>query len=82
MRTSGGGRWPGRWSGWRWPAGFGLLAITYVALPGDGVLIGLVERVLLGTEIALVGVLAVRLAQLTWARSTSPPHVPHHAALG
>jgi hypothetical protein len=51
--------------------GFGLLAITYVALPGDGVLIGLVERVLLGTEIALVGVLAVRLARLTWVRSAA-----------
>ncbi|MDP9847540.1 DUF998 domain-containing protein [Streptosporangium lutulentum] len=51
--------------------GFGLLAITYVALPGDGVLIGLVERILLGTEIALLGVLAVRLAQLTWVRETA-----------
>ncbi|WP_433249182.1 DUF998 domain-containing protein [Streptosporangium sp. CA-135522] len=51
--------------------GFGLLAITYVALPGDRVLIGLVERVLLGTEVALVGVLAVRLAQLTWVREGS-----------
>jgi hypothetical protein len=59
--------------------GFGLLAMTYVTLPGDGVLIGLVERVLLGTEIALVGVLAVRLAQLTWVRSTSPAS---HAVLG
>ncbi|GGL55931.1 DUF998 domain-containing protein [Planomonospora parontospora] len=51
--------------------GFGLLAITYVALPGDRVLIGLVERVLLGAEVALVAVLAVRLLQLTWIRSTS-----------
>ncbi|GAA2850634.1 hypothetical protein GCM10010517_08110 [Streptosporangium fragile] len=52
--------------------GFGLLAITYVALPGHGVLIGLVERVLLGIGTALIAVLAVRLARLTWARS-----VPH-----
>jgi hypothetical protein len=62
--------------------GFGLLAMTYVTLPGDGVLIGLVERVLLGTEIALIGVLAVRLAQLTWVRSTSPASRASHAALG
>ncbi|GAA3443407.1 hypothetical protein GCM10018955_28450 [Planomonospora venezuelensis] len=53
--------------------GFGLLAITYVALPGDRVLIGLVERALLGTEVALVGVLAVRLAQLTWPRAVRLP---------
>ncbi|MFF5213213.1 DUF998 domain-containing protein [Streptosporangium sp. NPDC000396] len=51
--------------------GFGLLAITYVALPGDRVLIGLVERALLGAEVALIGVLAVRLAQLTWTRDAS-----------
>jgi hypothetical protein len=51
--------------------GFGLLAITYVALPGDRVLIGLVERVLLGAEVALVAVLAVQLLRLTWIRSTS-----------
>lgn len=49
--------------------GFGLLAITYVALPGGQVLIGLAERVLLGAEVALVGVLAVRLSQLTWMRA-------------
>ncbi|MCG5217562.1 DUF998 domain-containing protein [Streptosporangium sp. KLBMP 9127] len=46
--------------------GFGLLAITYAALPGDGTLIGLVEWALLGVEVALLGVLAVRLAQLAW----------------
>ncbi|MBG0814123.1 DUF998 domain-containing protein [Planomonospora sp. ID82291] len=51
--------------------GFGLLAITYVALPGHGVLIGLVERVLLGAEVALIAVLAVQLLRLTWIRSTS-----------
>lgn len=51
--------------------GFGLLAITYVALPGDRVLIGLVERVLLGAEVALLGVLALRLVQLTWVRTRS-----------
>ncbi|WP_440067656.1 DUF998 domain-containing protein [Streptosporangium sp. OZ121] len=59
--------------------GFGLLALTYVTLPGDGVLAGLVEWTLLGTEVALVGVLAVRLARLTWARGTAPAS---RAALG
>ncbi|MBG0827171.1 DUF998 domain-containing protein [Planomonospora sp. ID67723] len=55
--------------------GFGLLAITYVALPGDRVLIGLVERLLLGAEVALVGLLAVRLLQLTWVRGTRAAQV-------
>ncbi|WP_344884844.1 DUF998 domain-containing protein [Nonomuraea antimicrobica] len=50
--------------------GFGLLAITYVALPGDRVLIGLVERVLLGAEVALLSVLAAWLVRLAWRRST------------
>ncbi|SEG76382.1 Protein of unknown function [Nonomuraea solani] len=48
--------------------GFGLLAITYVAMPGDGVLIGLVERLLLGAEVALLAVLAAWLVRLTWRR--------------
>jgi hypothetical protein len=51
--------------------GFGLLAITYVALPGGGVLIGLVERVMLGVELAVLAVLAVRLAQVTWPAGTA-----------
>ncbi|WP_188188763.1 DUF998 domain-containing protein [Nonomuraea sp. SYSU D8015] len=46
--------------------GFGLLAITYVAMPGDRVMIGLVERLLLGAEVALLGVLAGWLAWLVW----------------
>ncbi|SDM09304.1 Protein of unknown function [Nonomuraea maritima] len=46
--------------------GFGLLAITYVALPGDRVLIGLVERLLLGAEVALLAVLAAWLVRVTW----------------
>ncbi|WP_431920418.1 DUF998 domain-containing protein [Nonomuraea jabiensis] len=46
--------------------GFGLLAITYVALPGERVMIGLVERLLLGAEVTLLGVLAAWLAWLTW----------------
>lgn len=47
-------------------SGLGLAAITYVALPGHGVMIGLVERLLLTAEVAVLGVLTVRLAQLTW----------------
>jgi hypothetical protein len=46
--------------------GFGLLAITYVAMPGERVLIGLVERLLLGAEVGLLGVLAVWLTWLAW----------------
>ncbi|MET8984151.1 DUF998 domain-containing protein [Nonomuraea wenchangensis] len=46
--------------------GFGLLAITYVALPGERVMIGLVERLLLGAEVTLLGVLAFWLAWLSW----------------
>ncbi|GGO79379.1 DUF998 domain-containing protein [Nonomuraea cavernae] len=49
--------------------GLGVLAITYVALPGDRVLIGLVERLLLGAEVALLGVLAAWLVRLWWIRS-------------
>ncbi|MEU6722846.1 DUF998 domain-containing protein [Nonomuraea wenchangensis] len=48
--------------------GFGLLAITYVALPGERVMIGLVERLLLGAEVTLLGVLAFWLAWLSWRR--------------
>ncbi|MBF8193378.1 DUF998 domain-containing protein [Nonomuraea sp. K274] len=46
--------------------GFGLAAITYVALPGERVLIGLVERLLLGAEVALLAVLAAWLMWLVW----------------
>lgn len=49
--------------------GFGVLALTYVALPGDRVMIGLVERLLLGAEVALLGLLAMRLLQLAWVRN-------------
>ncbi|MEZ0076417.1 DUF998 domain-containing protein [Planotetraspora sp. GP83] len=47
-------------------SGLGLAAITYVALPGHGVMIGLVERMLLTTEVAVLGVLAVNLLRLAW----------------
>jgi hypothetical protein len=48
-------------------AGIALAAITYVALPGHGVMIGLVERLLLTAEVSILFVLAVRLLRLTWA---------------
>ncbi|GAA1019728.1 hypothetical protein Aple_060840 [Acrocarpospora pleiomorpha] len=50
-------------------AGLGVAALTYVALPGDGVMIGLVERVLLGVEVATLALLAARLVHLTWAHT-------------
>ncbi|MGI5268360.1 DUF998 domain-containing protein [Nonomuraea sp. CA-218870] len=46
--------------------GIGLLAITYVALPGERVMIGLVERALLGAEVALLAVLAIWLLRVAW----------------
>lgn len=46
--------------------GLGLLAVTYVALPGGGVLIGLVEWTLLGAEVALLAVLAGWLVRVVW----------------
>ncbi|MBT2225977.1 DUF998 domain-containing protein [Nonomuraea sp. NEAU-A123] len=49
--------------------GLGVLAITYVALPGERVMIGLVERVLLGAEVALLAVLAAWLVRLAWGRA-------------
>jgi hypothetical protein len=62
-------RWRGAARPMEWLAlagGLGVAVITYVALPGHQVMIGLVERLLLGVEIAVIGVLAVRLLQLSW----------------
>ncbi|MEU4832403.1 DUF998 domain-containing protein [Streptosporangium sp. NPDC023615] len=59
--------------------GFGLLALTYVALPGQGVLIGLVEWSLVGIGAALTAVPAVRLARPSRVRSAAPAS---HAVLG
>ncbi|GAA2657263.1 DUF998 domain-containing protein [Nonomuraea recticatena] len=56
--------------------GLGLLAITYVALPGDRVMIGLVERGLLAAEVALLAVLAARLVRLQWVRATTATLAP------
>ncbi|MFI7449880.1 DUF998 domain-containing protein [Nonomuraea sp. NPDC049714] len=49
--------------------GLGVLAMTYVALPGGGVLIGLVEWALLGAEVALLTVLAGWLVRVVWLGS-------------
>lgn len=49
--------------------GLGVLAIAYVALPGERVMIGLVERLLLGAEVALLAVLAAWLVRLAWGRA-------------
>ncbi|MBP2708641.1 DUF998 domain-containing protein [Microbispora sp. RL4-1S] len=56
-------------------AGLGLAAITYVALPGHGVAIGIVERLLLTAEVAILAVLAVRLLQVVWAPVVEAPAV-------
>ncbi|MFC5820366.1 DUF998 domain-containing protein [Nonomuraea harbinensis] len=50
--------------------GLGVLAITYVALPGERVMIGLVERALLGAEVALLAVLAAWLVRVVWVSTT------------
>ncbi|WP_043619662.1 DUF998 domain-containing protein [Nonomuraea candida] len=61
--------------------GFGVLAITYVALPGERVMIGLVERLLLGAEVALLAVLAAWLVRVAWRRNAaSAVPAPHKAA--
>ncbi|GAA5057813.1 hypothetical protein GCM10023259_042180 [Thermocatellispora tengchongensis] len=46
--------------------GFGLLAITYAALPGDGVMVGLAERALLAVETGMLAVLVVHVVRITW----------------
>ncbi|WP_157530794.1 DUF998 domain-containing protein [Microtetraspora niveoalba] len=47
-------------------SGIGLAAMTYLALPGHGLMIGLVERLFLAVEVAVLGVLAVQTARLAW----------------
>jgi Protein of unknown function (DUF998) len=69
-RLAGDERWKGAARPVEWLAltsGLGLAAITYVALPGHGAMIGLVERLLLTAEVAVLGVLAVQLLRLVWA---------------
>lgn len=40
---------------------FGLAGLYYVAFPGERVMMGLVQRILVATEVLLLGLLAVRL---------------------
>jgi hypothetical protein len=71
-RLAGDARWCGLSPYLRWLAlacGLGLLALLYVAFPGDRVMIGLVERLLVAAEVALVGGLAARLWRVM-------PHFP------
>lgn len=63
-------------------AGGALAVLTYVALPGHRVLIGLVEWSLLGIEAAVLAVAAARLAWLSWTLAGTPEVSPGHAASG
>lgn len=46
--------------------------MAYVAFPGDRLLIGLVERVLIALEVTLVAALAVWLRRLTRCEARAP----------
>lgn len=63
-RFEGDERWRGIARPLEWlalAAGLGLATLTYVALPGHGVMIGLVERLLFAIELAILALLAGRL---------------------
>ncbi|MEU8268660.1 DUF998 domain-containing protein [Sphaerisporangium sp. NPDC049002] len=60
-------------------AGGALAVLTYLALPGHQVLIGLVEWSLLGIEAAALAVVAVQLIRIAW---TPAAHRKHHKRLG
>ena len=45
----------------------GLVALYWVAVPGERVMMGLVQRSLVGVEVALLAVLAVQLYQVAAA---------------
>ncbi len=62
--------------------GLGVLAFTYVALPGQGVLIGLVERALLVADVALLAVLAGWLTRIVWAKAVNFPTYHRFIASG
>lgn len=53
-------------------AGGALAVLTYVALPGHQVMIGLVEWSLLGIEVAVLAVSAVQLARIMWSPTAEP----------
>jgi hypothetical protein len=66
-RLAADGRWHGLSAYLRWLAavcGLGLVALLYVAFPGDRVMIGVVERLLVAAEVALIGLLAAQLWRL------------------
>ncbi|GIH72801.1 DUF998 domain-containing protein [Sphaerimonospora thailandensis] len=68
-RFEGDERWRGIARPLEWlalAAGLGLAAFTYVALPGHGVMIGLVERLLLVAEVAILALLAGQLLRITY----------------
>jgi hypothetical protein len=73
------------WAGLRrrmwWLAGLsavGLVGLWYVAFPGERVLMGLVERGLVGVEIVLLALLTARLFTIAAIRDVAPvsPAVP------
>ncbi|MEO3809299.1 DUF998 domain-containing protein [Sphaerisporangium sp. B11E5] len=47
-------------------AGAALAVLTYVSLPGHGVLVGLVEWTLLGVETAVLALVAAHLTRVAW----------------
>ncbi|MBB6471093.1 DUF998 domain-containing protein [Sphaerisporangium rubeum] len=47
-------------------AGGSLAVLTYVSLPGHGVLVGLVEWTLLGVETAVLALVAAHLTRVAW----------------
>ncbi|HEY2948694.1 MAG TPA: DUF998 domain-containing protein [Micromonosporaceae bacterium] len=78
------GRWHGLSAYLRWLAatcGVGLLALLYVAFPGDRAMIGVVERLLVAAEVALVGLLAGRLWQLVRGFPAPCPGCDQHRML-
>lgn len=79
-RLAAAGPWRGAARPLEWLAlagGLGLAALTYVALPGDRVMIGLVERALLGVEAGTIALLAAWAVRLT--RPVPVPSGPHFA---
>jgi hypothetical protein len=52
-------------------AGGALAVLTYVALPGHMVMIGLVEWSLLAIDVAVLAVFAVQLARISWSASAT-----------
>ncbi|MFC4591472.1 DUF998 domain-containing protein [Sphaerisporangium corydalis] len=60
-------------------AGCALAVLTYVALPGHQVMIGLVEWSLLGIEVAVLVLAAVQLTRVAW--TSTAPAVPAVASM-